>query len=330
MNKITIIGGSGFVGTRLCSILEKDKIDFSIVDKNIREKYSHKSIKADIRFIDDLRKSISENIPIIHLAAEHSDNVMPKTLYHDVNVGGAINICKIAEEKNINTIIFTSSVAVYGFAPYGTDEAGSIEPFGDYGRTKFEAEQVFKKWYEKNPHNRTLIIVRPTVVFGEANRGNVYNLLKQIASGKFLMVGDGENKKSLAYVENLASFLKFSINLGSGMHIFNYIDKPDISMNSLVAIVLQTLDQKKSSSIKVPYFLGLLAGYLFDIASIILNKKYSISAIRIKKFCAESVYDSAIFKTTFIAPVPLKDAIEKTVRYEFLESNDKNNLFFSE
>ena len=40
----------------------------------------------------------------------------------------------------------------------------------------------------------SLIIVRPTVIFGEGNRGNVYNLLNQIASGKFLMVGKGENK----------------------------------------------------------------------------------------------------------------------------------------
>ena len=52
----------------------------------------------------------------------------------------------------------------------------------------------------------SLIIVRPTVIFGEGNRGNVYNLFKQIASNKFLMVGDGNNKKSLAYIGNVVAF----------------------------------------------------------------------------------------------------------------------------
>jgi nucleoside-diphosphate-sugar epimerase len=330
MKNVTVIGGSGFIGSRLCSILEKDNVNFSIIDKKIREKYSHKTVIADIRLIDDLRRSVSANTPIIHLAAEHSDNVTPKSLYDDVNIGGAFNICQIADEKNINTIIFTSSVAVYGFAPSGTNENGAIDPFGDYGRTKFAAEQVFKKWYEKNPQNRTLVIIRPTVVFGEANRGNVYNLLKQIASGNFLMVGSGENKKSLAYVENVASFLKYSINLDCGIHIFNYIDKPDYTMNLLVAKVLYTLGKKRAYSIQIPYCLGLLVGYIFDLLSIFLNKKYSISSIRIKKFCAESVYDSAIFKTGFIPPVQLEDAIEQTVRYEFTESHEKNDLFFSE
>ena len=58
---------------------------------------------------------------------------------------------------------------------------------------------------------RTLVIVRPTVVFGEYNRGNVYNLLKQIASRKFIIIGDGNNIKSMAYVQNVYDFLLFSL-----------------------------------------------------------------------------------------------------------------------
>jgi nucleoside-diphosphate-sugar epimerase len=104
----------------------------------------------------------------------------------------------VAEEKGIKTIVFTSSVAIYGFAPLGTDESGEINYFNDYGRTKYEAELVYKAWYEKDPENRKLVIVRPTVVFDEQNRGNVYNLLRQIASGKFMMIGNGENRKSMA------------------------------------------------------------------------------------------------------------------------------------
>ena len=57
-----------------------------------------------------------------------------------------------------------------------------------------------------------MTIIRPTVIFGEKNRGNVYNLLKQIASGKFLMIGKGQNRKSMAYVGNVVAFIKYSWN----------------------------------------------------------------------------------------------------------------------
>ena len=69
------------------------------------------------------------------------------------------------------------------------------------------------------------MIVRPTVVFGENNRGNVYNLLKQIANSPFFMIGMGVNKKSMAYVDNEASFLANSLGFGSVIYLFNYIDK---------------------------------------------------------------------------------------------------------
>ena len=49
------------------------------------------------------------------------------------------------------------------------------------------------------------------------------------------MFGDGKNKKSMAYVENVAAFIEFTLSLDPGAHIFNYIDKPDLDMNTLVS-----------------------------------------------------------------------------------------------
>ena len=59
----------------------------------------------------------------------------------------------------------------------------------------------------RKPHERSLVIIRPTVIFGKGNRGNVFNLFNQINKGLFAMIGDGENIKSMAYVKNVASFL---------------------------------------------------------------------------------------------------------------------------
>jgi len=58
---------------------------------------------------------------------------------------------------------------------------------------------------------------------GEQNRGNVYNLLRKVASGKFLMVGNGKNVKSIMYVENVAAFIEYNLNNGSGEHPYNYV-----------------------------------------------------------------------------------------------------------
>jgi nucleoside-diphosphate-sugar epimerase len=328
--KINIIGGSGFIGTRLAMNFEKKNIAFTILDKVLGASFPALTDKVDVRSLEDLRGSIDINAVVINLAAEHRDDVSPRSLYDEVNIKGARNICEIANEMMVNKIIFTSSVAVYGFAPLGTDESGAIRPFNDYGRTKWEAEQVYRQWQSEDPQKRTLVIVRPTVVFGERNRGNVFNLLRQIASGKFVMVGDGLNRKSMAYVGNIAAFLEFSLDFKPGVHIYNYIDKPDFTMNSLVAHVNRLLGRSGEIKFRLPPSLGLLIGFSFDLAAKITRRKFPISAIRVKKFFANSVYESDIGSTGFIPPVPLMQAIEKTVRFEFIEDHKIEQVFYSE
>ncbi len=326
---IAIIGGSGFIGTRLSLRLFQSNKSFEIVDKAPSGFFPDKVLSADVRQPLTLNFS-TEPIAFINLAAEHRDDVRPLSLYDEVNVNGAKNICDLARSRSVNKIIFTSSVAVYGFAQPGIDESGAIAPFNDYGRTKWEAEQVYIKWQAEDPLKRTLVIIRPTVVFGERNRGNVFNLLRQIASGKFVMVGDGANRKSMAYVENVAAFLEYSLNFKTGVHIYNYIDKPDFTMNALVAHVNYLLGRAAPTRFRLPFSIGFLVGFVFDLIAKITKKKFAISAIRVKKFCANSVYESAIDSTGFTPPVPLMDAIKRTVHFEFIEDHRAEQVFYSE
>jgi len=267
---------------------------------------------------------------LINLAAEHRDDVRPVSRYDEVNVQGARNICEVAEEKGITRIVFTSSVACYGFALAGTDEDGAINPFNDYGRTKAEAEVVFREWQARDPGNRSLVIVRPTVIFGEQNRGNVYNLLKQVASGRFVMIGNGRNKKSMAYVENVAAFLEHSLSFGSGVHLFNYVDKPDLDMTTLVSVVREKLGKSKGAGLSIPYGIGYLAGLCFDLAARVSGRTFPISAIRVKKFCATTQFASRATTTGFEAPVTLQEGLQRTVQYEFVEGHSDEALFYSE
>lgn len=331
MQTINVIGGSGFIGTRLVRQLRnKEQLAVQITDKAPSKAHPDLVILGDVRSVEQLRISIANGSVIVNLAAEHRDDVRPLSLYDEVNVEGAINICTVACEKSVKTIIFTSSVAVYGFAPIGTDESGKIAPFNDYGRTKYEAEQIFKAWQAEVPTERTLVIIRPTVVFGEQNRGNVYNLLRQIASGKFVMVGHGENRKSMAYVENIAAFIEYSMSFKPGVHIYNFIDKPDFTMNSLVANVNRILGRPEEIGFRLPFAVGYMIGKGFDLVASLSGKRFAISSIRVRKFCANSVYNTAINQTGFVSPVPLEQALAQTVRYEFVESHEHEGVFYTE
>ncbi len=328
---VDVIGGSGFIGTRFCRRLAcQDSPSFSIIDKVSSTIFPEKVKITDVRSVPDLEASVSDGAIIVNLAAEHRDDVMPRTLYDEVNVDGAKNVCQIARAKNVRAIVFTSTVAVYGFAEVGTNESGRIAPFNDYGRTKFEAEQIYQEWQAEEPTERTLVIIRPTVVFGEQNRGNVYNLLHQIASGRFVMVGSGHNRKSMAYVENVAGFIEYSLSFSPGLHIYNYIDKPDFCMNELVLKVKQTLCKPRKIGFRVPYLLGYLAGKGFDLMSFITGKRSMISSIRVKKFCSDSVFDTSMDKTGFVPPVSLEEALARTIRHEFLENHEDEGVFYSE
>lgn len=331
MQTINVIGGSGFIGTRLVRRLRsKEQLVVQITDKVLSKAYPDVVTLGDVRSVEQLRTSIANESVIVNLAAEHRDDVRPLTLYDEVNVGGARNICIVANERSVKTIIFTSTVAVYGFAPIGTDEAGSIAPFNDYGRTKYEAEQVFKAWQTEAPTERTLVIIRPTVVFGEQNRGNVYNLLRQIASGKFVMVGNGKNRKSMAYVENVAAFIEYSMSFKPGVYVYNFIDKPDFSMNCLVFNVNRILGRPGKIGFRLPFSVGYVIGKGFDLIAALTGNQFAISSIRVKKFCANSVYNTAIEQTGFAPPVPLEQALAQTVRYEFVESHEEEGVFYTE
>ena len=318
---IDIVGGSGFIGTSLCKNFDRKNINFSIMDKALSKAFPEKVNIGDICSIQDLEKCLSDNSILINLAAEHRDDVSPVSLYHEVNVQGAKNICYVAVKKNINTIIFTSSVAVYGFCEAETNENGLINPFNEYGKTKYEAELVYKKWQSEDPILRKLIIIRPTVVFGEGNRGNVYNLFEQIMSNYFFMIGKGFNKKSLAYVENVSALLNFAINIDSQFEIINYSDKPDYTMNELVNKIKQILNKKiQNNRFYIPYFIGISIGKIVDLIAILLNRKFSISAVRIKKFCANSIYSSSshLFDK-FKPPYSLDEGLIRTIKFEFLD-----------
>ena len=315
---ILVTGGSGFIGTNLVTDLLKEGHNVTIYDKLKSETYPDLCIVADIRDKEQLTHSMHGVDAVYHLAAEHRDDVQPTALYFDVNVGGAENIVYALKKNGVNRLIFTSTVAVYGLNSGTPNEDSPIKPFNDYGKSKYKAEIIFNKWADSG-HTHCLIIVRPTVIFGEKNRGNVYNLLNQLSSGKFIKVGKGINRKSMAYVLNLSVFLTTLLKSEPGRFVYNYADKPDLCMNELINIFHNTIGNNPEISFQIPYALGLMGGYCYDVLTKITGKTYPISSIRIKKFCADTVINTENLKETgYVPPYTLSEGLVRMIKSEFL------------
>ncbi len=307
--KIAITGGAGFIGSRLAAGLTAaghDVIVLDIAAENPINVTDEAAVMAALKGVD----------VIYNLAAEHRDDISPVSRYYDVNVGGAKMLVKAAIAHDIKTIIFTSSVAVYGLDAGESQENHLPAPFNDYGASKLEAEQVFNAWAAEDAA-RALVTLRLVATFGPGNRGNIYTLMEQIARGRFVMVGAGRNYKSVAYVDNVTAFLQHCLTLGAGVHLYNYADKPDLNMRAMVRYIRKALGRNGLGP-RIPYIIGLLGGGCFDILAQLTGKRFPISKVRVEKFCANTVVNAdKAHMTDFTAPVTLQDGLDRMIKAEF-------------
>lgn len=312
---VGITGGNGFIGRALAARLRKHctvrLIDLAAGDSDI--------VAADVCDAAGLAKALTGCTEIVHLAAAHRDDIEASE-YFDVNVGGTKNVCAAATAFGIARIVFASSAAVYGLQPGAPDETTPPSPAGPYGESKRQAEEILRQWQQQDTARRELVIVRPSAVFGIGNRANIYRLMAQAAQGRFVMIGQGTNRKSMAYVENVAAFLDFLLlqPVTPGYRSFNYADKPDIDMNAFCAVVRQALGKSPTPSLRLPYAAGMAAGALFDFAGALTGKKFTISRSRVQKFCADTMMSADLARAAgFVPPFTLKEALTDTVRAEF-------------
>lgn len=314
---VLIVGGSGFIGRRLTEVLLARGRAVRNFDAQESPVEAVETVIGDVLDTAALSAAARGCDAIINLAAVHRDDVRPLSLYEQVNVGGARSVVAAAQANGIHQIIFTSSVAVYGLDKHDVTEDSVPEPFNEYGRTKLLAEEVFTAWASADAA-RSLTIVRPSVVFGEGNRGNVYTLARQVASGRFLMIGRGTNAKSMSYVGNVAEFLADTLGSPVGIRTLNYADKPDLTTSELVTAIRSSLGSRAGRTLSVPLPLGLAAGHLFDLVGRMTRRTFPISAVRVRKFVADTSVNTDRLEATGYRPkYDLNEAVARTVVAEF-------------
>lgn len=307
MGKIAVVGGSGFIGARLAArLLERPDAEPVVLDLAVRDGLAERTVLCDATDPDALAAGTRGCGAIVHLAAAHADDVRPVSRYYEVNVGGAAAVCEAARRNGIRRLIYLSSMA-----------AGAA---GHYGRSKLLAEREFRRhadWFEQ------LTVIRPAVVFGEGNRGNVYNLYRQIRSGWFVMIGRGENRKSMAYVGNLVAFIEHMLDRERDKGTYHYADRPDLSMRQLVGRIRRAAGRPPPRW-SLPYPAGLAAGALCDLAAAVLRRRLPVSRARVRKFRASSVLDADdVAKSGFAPPWSLLEGLDRTLRHEALSEPER-------
>ena len=294
MNYI-IFGGSGFIGTHLIHLLKNecvkrgDKIyDFDIVmpgeegvvpgivEKNDGVEYIRLDVRKPIEF--DFEPTADD--VIFNLAAVHRTPGHPDHEYFETNIRGAENVTAFAEKHNINKILFTSSIAPYGAAEELKEETTLPTPNTPYGISKLVAEKIHQMWQVKD-EKRELTIVRPGIVYGKGEHGNMTRLYKGMKGHYFMYTGRKDTIKASIYVKELVLFFKYRMmdNSFPGTDIFNCTFEPAYNIEQ----ICETM--KKATGLK--YRIPLIPGGLLMTAATILGpiggKKVGIHPARVKK-----------------------------------------------
>jgi GlcNAc-P-P-Und epimerase len=300
MKTAVIFGGSGFIGLfyakHLIDIENYNKVYIYDIQKveDTSFKYRHKLINSYNNIVEiqgDVKKTISwvpdEKIDLIgNFAAIHREPGHSNNEYYDTNIPGARNVVDWAEKIGCKKIIFTSSIAPYGLSEATRDEESIPNPSSGYGGSKLVAEHIHKEWLATSKSDKQLIIVRPGVVFGPGEGGNMSRLIKAVKAGYFFYMGNKNTRKAGTYVKELCNAISWVDNFqqenNEKFSLFNMTMHPAPSVSEYVTAIKKISNTNKFQ-FTFPYFALLAVAYIIDIICKPLGLNQPFSPVRIKK-----------------------------------------------
>ncbi len=293
MRKVAIIfGGAGYIGRNLLSHLVRENLfeliyifdiqDLKGFDKSIEEgKVVFKYLDVREPISTSIRNIDLENSWIFNFAAIHREPGHEYQEYFDTNIPGAENINAFARKTGVKNLFFTSSIAPYGRSLYQRTEASTLYPETAYGISKGFAERIHQEWLAED-ETRRLIIVRPSVIFGPKDPGNVYRMIKALKKGTFVLPNGGNIIKGYGYVYGLIESMIFTVNKLDRFIVYNYAENPVVPLKDMVRIAKEELGYTKPTiklSVKTLAFIAFFVQKGFKL----IGKKSDIHPVRVKK-----------------------------------------------
>ena len=222
---------------------------------------------------------------IVNLAAVHREPGHAAQEYFATNLPGAEHVCAWAEQVGCRQIVFTSSIAPYGPTEEVKTEQSLPVPLTPYGASKLAAEKIHLAW-QRGGADRRLLIVRPGVVFGPGEGGNLTRMIRAVLGHYFFYMGNRQTRKAGGYVKELCYALTWVMERQGhdecGSELFNFSMDPAPTVEEYVQTVCKIAGVQRFIP-SVPYPLLLGASYLIETISRPLPFHQPISPVRIRK-----------------------------------------------
>ncbi|MBP6821668.1 MAG: NAD-dependent epimerase/dehydratase family protein [Acidobacteria bacterium] len=315
-----VTGATGCIGSALTFRLANEGWRVVALVRN-RSRAGHlpksvEIVEAGLADCERITEAMRGCQTVFHLAAKvhAAQGTLPEEFVRD-NVSGTRNVVAAAIENQIERFIFFSTVAVYGESNETPDENTAPKPTTDYGVSKLEAERIVLASELKTT------VLRLPVVYGGRDRGNVAKLVEAIRRNRYLIVGDGQNLKSMVAVENVidAALLTVTDRRAIGQ-TFIVTDERPYSQQEIAATIAEALGCRKP--MKLPRWPLMLAGRAADLIEKLTGISSSVSSDRIRKLSSNTVCRSAKiehelgFKPRVALREGLAEAIKSNLEFE--------------
>lgn len=254
--KILITGVHGFVGSNLVTALSKEHTIYGLDIIS--------PIKDGVRFTfgwDYLDKpnEIPEVDAIIHLAGKAHDtkNQSAAEVYFKVNAGLTQKIFDwfLAQPKCKKFVFFSTAKAAADKVDGILTEEVVPSPVGPYGESKIRAEEYI---LSKMPADKQVYILRPCMIHGPGNKGNLNLLYNVVKKGIPWPLGAFENRRTFTSVENICFAVNGVLTKDVPSGIYNMGDDEALSTNELIEEICKSLG-KKAHIWKLPK--GMMTGF---------------------------------------------------------------------
>ena len=236
--KIIISGINGFIGCNLKNYLVNKYKTLGVSRKENKPKHIISYSKFSV---DDL-KGVKT---FIHLAGKAHDvkNVSSKDEYFQVNTALTKKLFDLYLQSSCEVFVFLSSVKAIADKVVGTlDENYKANPITAYGKSKLAAEEYILS--QKLPKNKRVYILRPCMVHGPNNKGNLNLLYNFVSKGVPYPFGAFNNKRSFVSVENLCFVIKELIeNKDIPNGVYHMADDEAISTNQLIQVLGDAIER---------------------------------------------------------------------------------------
>jgi nucleoside-diphosphate-sugar epimerase len=271
VSTVLVTGGNGFVGRHIVSALQDRGWAVRVLalpDEDTRWLQDHDVVvyEGDISRPKTLVAPMRGARAVLHLAAM-MDVWRPIEDYRAVNVTGTENVCRAALAAGVSRLVHMSSSSVYGMGlGRPADESFPLAPFPDpYPITKAAGDVAVQRMIAEN--QLPAVIIRPDQIFGPGDHLHFGRMADQLAAGKGIIVGPGDNAMPFVYVTDVVQALLLALDhpiaVGQAFNITN--DSPLTQQQLLEAIARET--GGRPPRVHVPYRALYAAGYLAERAA---------------------------------------------------------------